>query len=42
MIENLISNKIILEEMQSKIQSYAWENADQVIAQAIIHEIESK
>lgn len=42
MIENLISNTAVLKEMQSKIQSYAWKNADQVIAEAIIHEIESK
>jgi UDP-N-acetylglucosamine--N-acetylmuramyl-(pentapeptide) pyrophosphoryl-undecaprenol N-acetylglucosamine transferase len=42
MITKLISDKIELNEMQLKIQSYAWKNADQVIAAAIINEIEFK
>jgi hypothetical protein len=31
-----------LNQMQIKIKSFAWENADQVIAAEIIHEIDSK
>ena len=42
MIEKLIANKTVLSEMQTKIKSFAWENADQVIAAEIIHEIDSK
>jgi UDP-N-acetylglucosamine--N-acetylmuramyl-(pentapeptide) pyrophosphoryl-undecaprenol N-acetylglucosamine transferase len=42
MIETLIDNKAVLNEMQTKIKSFAWENADQVIAAEIIHEIASK
>ena len=42
MIEKLIANKTVLNEMQTKIKSFAWENADQVIAAEIIHEIDSK
>ena len=30
------------EEMEVKIKSFAWKNADQVIAAEIIHEIDSK
>jgi len=42
MIEQLISNKVVLNEMGTKIQSFAWKNADQVIASEIIKEIDSK
>ena len=42
MIENLIANKTLLNQMETKIQSFAWRNADQVIAAEIIHEIASK
>jgi UDP-N-acetylglucosamine:LPS N-acetylglucosamine transferase len=42
MIEKLIANKAVLNEMQTKIKSFAWENADQVIAAEIIQEIASK
>jgi UDP-N-acetylglucosamine--N-acetylmuramyl-(pentapeptide) pyrophosphoryl-undecaprenol N-acetylglucosamine transferase len=42
MIEKLVANKTVLNEMQIKIKSFAWENADQVIAAEIIHEIASK
>jgi UDP-N-acetylglucosamine--N-acetylmuramyl-(pentapeptide) pyrophosphoryl-undecaprenol N-acetylglucosamine transferase len=42
MIEKLIENKAVLNEMRTKIKSFAWENADQVIAAEIIHEIDSK
>jgi hypothetical protein len=37
-----MANKSILNEMETKIQSFAWKNADQVIAAEIIHEIASK
>jgi UDP-N-acetylglucosamine--N-acetylmuramyl-(pentapeptide) pyrophosphoryl-undecaprenol N-acetylglucosamine transferase len=42
MIEELVSNKVLLNEMGAKIQSFAWRNADQVIASEIIKEIDSK
>jgi hypothetical protein len=42
MIEHLVSNKMILNEMGKKIQSFAWKNADQVIAAEIIKEIDAK
>lgn len=42
MIEKLIANKNILIEMESKIQKFAWKNADQVIAAEIIKDIEPK
>jgi hypothetical protein len=32
----------MLNQMESNIQSFAWKNADQVIAAEIIHEIASK
>jgi hypothetical protein len=32
----------MLSEMEEKIKSFAWKNADQVIAAEIIHEIDSK
>lgn len=41
-IENLLTNKIALKEMESKIQSFAWKNADQVIAAEIIKITASK
>jgi len=42
MIEKLIANKTLVNEMETKIQSFAWKHADQVIASEIIHEIASK
>jgi UDP-N-acetylglucosamine--N-acetylmuramyl-(pentapeptide) pyrophosphoryl-undecaprenol N-acetylglucosamine transferase len=42
MIEKLIDDKTVLNQMQTKIKSFAWENADQVIAAEIIQEIASK
>ena len=42
MIEKLIANKTLLNQMGTKIQSFAWKNADQLIAAEIIHEIASK
>ena len=42
MIEKLMANKNILSEMEVKIKSFAWKNADQVIAAEIINEIDSK
>jgi UDP-N-acetylglucosamine--N-acetylmuramyl-(pentapeptide) pyrophosphoryl-undecaprenol N-acetylglucosamine transferase len=42
MIEKLIADKAVLNEMQTKIKSFAWENADQVIASEIIHQIDFK
>jgi len=42
MVEKLMANKNLLNEMEAKIQSFAWKNADQVIAAEIIHEIASK
>jgi UDP-N-acetylglucosamine--N-acetylmuramyl-(pentapeptide) pyrophosphoryl-undecaprenol N-acetylglucosamine transferase len=42
MIEKLMANKSMLNEMETKIQSFAWKNADQVIAAEIINEIDPK
>ena len=42
MIEKLMANKSILNEMEKKIQSFAWKNADEVIAAEIINEIDPK
>jgi UDP-N-acetylglucosamine--N-acetylmuramyl-(pentapeptide) pyrophosphoryl-undecaprenol N-acetylglucosamine transferase len=42
MIEKLMANKNRLNEMAEKIKSFAWKNADQVIAAEIINEIDSK
>ena len=42
MIEKLMANKSILNEMEEKIKSFAWKNADQVIASEIINEIDFK
>jgi UDP-N-acetylglucosamine--N-acetylmuramyl-(pentapeptide) pyrophosphoryl-undecaprenol N-acetylglucosamine transferase len=42
MIEKLMANKNILSEMETKIQSFAWKNADQLIAAEIINEIDPK
>ncbi len=42
LIEKMIKNKTQLIEMSSKIKSFAWKNADEVIAAQIIHEIETK
>jgi UDP-N-acetylglucosamine--N-acetylmuramyl-(pentapeptide) pyrophosphoryl-undecaprenol N-acetylglucosamine transferase len=42
MIEKLIANKAELNEMKTKIKSFAWEHADEVIASEIINEIDSK
>jgi UDP-N-acetylglucosamine--N-acetylmuramyl-(pentapeptide) pyrophosphoryl-undecaprenol N-acetylglucosamine transferase len=42
MIEKLMANTSELNEMTTKIKSFAWKNADQVIAAEIIHEIASK
>ena len=42
MIEKIMANKNRLIEMQEKIKSFAWKNADQVIAAEIINEIDSK
>jgi UDP-N-acetylglucosamine:LPS N-acetylglucosamine transferase len=42
MIEKLMANKNILSEMEVKIKSFAWKNADQVIAAEIINEIDPK
>jgi UDP-N-acetylglucosamine--N-acetylmuramyl-(pentapeptide) pyrophosphoryl-undecaprenol N-acetylglucosamine transferase len=42
MIEKLMANQSILKEMETKIKSFAWKNADQLIAAEIIHEIASK
>lgn len=42
MIEKLMANKNVLTEMESKIQKFAWKNADQVIAADIIKDIEPK
>jgi UDP-N-acetylglucosamine--N-acetylmuramyl-(pentapeptide) pyrophosphoryl-undecaprenol N-acetylglucosamine transferase len=42
MIEKLMANKSILNEMEEKIKSFAWKNADQVIAAEIINEIDPK
>ena len=42
MIQKLMGNKNMLSEMEEKIKSFTWKNADQVIAAEIIHEIDSK
>jgi UDP-N-acetylglucosamine--N-acetylmuramyl-(pentapeptide) pyrophosphoryl-undecaprenol N-acetylglucosamine transferase len=42
MIEKLMANKNRLNEMAEKIKSFAWKNADQVIAAEIINEIDPK
>ena len=42
MIEKLMANKNLLSEMEEKIKSFAWKNADQVIAAEIINEIDPK
>lgn len=42
MIEALMANTINLNEMKAKIKSFAWKNADQVIAAEIINEFDSK
>jgi UDP-N-acetylglucosamine--N-acetylmuramyl-(pentapeptide) pyrophosphoryl-undecaprenol N-acetylglucosamine transferase len=42
MIEKLMANKNRLNEMEEKIKSFAWKNADQVIAAEIINEIDPK
>jgi UDP-N-acetylglucosamine--N-acetylmuramyl-(pentapeptide) pyrophosphoryl-undecaprenol N-acetylglucosamine transferase len=42
MIEKLMANKNRLNEMEEKIKSFAWKNADQVIASEIINEIDFK
>lgn len=42
MIEKLMANKTLISEMESKIKSFALNNADQVIAAEIIHEIVPK
>ena len=41
-IEKLIVNKAALNEMKTKIKSFAWEHADEVIASEIINEIDPK
>jgi UDP-N-acetylglucosamine--N-acetylmuramyl-(pentapeptide) pyrophosphoryl-undecaprenol N-acetylglucosamine transferase len=42
MIEKLMADKTMLNQMETNIQSFAWSNADQLIAAEIIHEIASK
>jgi UDP-N-acetylglucosamine--N-acetylmuramyl-(pentapeptide) pyrophosphoryl-undecaprenol N-acetylglucosamine transferase len=42
LIEKLLANKILLSEMESKIKSFARKNADEVIADKIIKEIDPK
>lgn len=42
MIQSLCADKILLSAMEKKIKSFAWENADQVIAANIIQEIDPK
>jgi len=42
MIEKLLANKAELNEMKTKIKSFAWAHADQVIASEIINEIDFK
>lgn len=41
-IEKLVANKNELSEMASKIKTFAWKNADEVIAAEIINEIDPK
>ena len=42
MIEKMFSNKTVLSEMESRIKTFAWKDADQVIAAEIINEIDPK
>jgi UDP-N-acetylglucosamine--N-acetylmuramyl-(pentapeptide) pyrophosphoryl-undecaprenol N-acetylglucosamine transferase len=42
MIEKIYSNKTKLNEMETKIKTFAWKHADEVIATEIINEIDPK